>query len=234
MNTPTEAKARPLLAIACITLAMISPLIPYALRPILEASAPYPLDRFFSLWIAWIITGIVLYYSVRVEGIPLATFGITRNTRTLRYRLIEAIAALLGGLVMAIVIYLVSTGTRNLLGMPVQTFLDPDKILPIWVTFPAWITATFTEEVLFRSYAIERISMLTGKRWLAALVSLTAFVVLHALAWDIVHVLTVVLPGGVILTAIYMWRRSLWVVMIIHGIHNLPLVLLSLLAPLLR
>jgi membrane protease YdiL (CAAX protease family) len=214
-----------------VLLALSTPLIQILLRPLLEAVFPYPVDRFFSLWVFWIITVIVLVYSVRVEGIPLATFGITRNTRTLRYRLIEMIAALLVGLAVAIVLYLFSTGVRNLLGIPALTFLDPDKILPIWVTLPAWLTAIFTEELLFRSYAIERLSILTGKRWLAALISLITFVIFHALAWDLVHVLTVVLPAGLMITAVYLWRRSLWFVVVIHAVHNLPLVLLSLLAP---
>jgi uncharacterized protein len=233
MSIPTKTGIHPAVPYLMVALALMSPLIPSILRPVVEANAAYPLDRLLSLVPPWIVTAIVLVYSVRVEGIALSTFGITRNTRTLRYRLIEMIAALLCGLLLAIVLYLLSTAVRTIVNVPAPTFLDPDKILPIWVTFPAWLTAMFTEEVLFRSYAIERLSMLIGKRWLAAALSLFAFVVLHGLAWDIVHVLFLVLPGGLIITGFYLWRRSLWFVMVIHAVHNLPLVLISLVAPLL-
>lgn len=52
---------------------------------------------------------------------------------------------------------------------------DVTNILPAQVLIPAWITSSFTEEVLFHSYPIERLTQLTGKRWLAALIAIVAF-----------------------------------------------------------
>jgi membrane protease YdiL (CAAX protease family) len=40
-----------------------------------------------------------------------------------------------------------------------------------------------------------------------------------------------VLPGGLLVTLIYLWRRSLAFVVVIHAVLNAPLLLLPLLAP---
>jgi membrane protease YdiL (CAAX protease family) len=96
---------------------------------------------------------------------------------------------------------------------------------------PAWITSSFTEEVLFRSYTIERLTQIVGRRWLAGLITMVAFTLLHLLSWDWIHVLTMVLPGSIMLTLLYLWRRSLAFVVIVHAIINAPLLLLPLLAP---
>ncbi|HSF82708.1 MAG TPA: hypothetical protein VLA49_15845 [Anaerolineales bacterium] len=43
--------------------------------------------------------------------------------------------------------------------------------------------------------------------------------------------LTVVLPGGIMLTLFYLWRRNLALNVVIHGLMNVPLFLLPVLAP---
>jgi len=99
------------------------------------------------------------------------------------------------------------------------------------VLIPAWITSAFTEEVLFRSYPIERLTRLTGNQWLAGLITVVAFTVLHLFGWDWIHVLTAVLPAGIMLTLFYLWRHNLALNVMIHAILNAPLLLLPLLAP---
>ena len=104
-------------------------------------------------------------------------------------------------------------------------------MLPAWVLIPAWITGSFTEEVLFRSYPIERLTQLTGRRWLAALITMVAFTVLHLFGWDWIHVVTAVLPGSIMLTLFYLWQRNLALNVIAHATINAPLLLLPVLAP---
>ena len=89
------------------------------------------------------------------------------------------------------------------------------------------LTAAVTEEVLFRSYPIERIAVLTKTPWPGAILGLAAFTVLHAGNWNLAHVLCVVLPLGLLLALIYVWRRSLLVVVIAHFVTDIPLVVLS-------
>ncbi len=43
--------------------------------------------------------------------------------------------------------------------------------------------------------------------------------------------MTLVVPAGAALTLLYLWRRSLLFVVVVHGIINAPLLLLPLVAP---
>lgn len=72
---------------------------------------------------------------------------------------------------------------------------------------------------------------MTGRPWIGAVIAWLSFSLLHLLGWDWVHVLTLVLPAGLLLTLVYLWRRSLAFVVIIHGILDMPLLILPLLAP---
>jgi membrane protease YdiL (CAAX protease family) len=224
-------KTRPTLAIIAVAVALGAPLIQVAMRPLLENNFPDAVARFLSLWIFWIAIAFALFVSVRIEGIPLATFGITKNKRSLRYRLIEMIAALLTGLVVTIVLVSFSQAVRSALNIPAVQPFDPASLPPAWVLIPAWFTAGFAEEFLFRAYPIERLTLLTGNRWFAAGISMLAFAVFHIFGWDWVHVLTLVLPGSILITGLYMWRKSLWFVVVVHALIDIPLLLLPLLAP---
>lgn len=226
-----EATPRPYLAYFAIFVALSSPMIQSAMRPLIEPNFPFPVDRFLSIWIFWIAVAIVLFISVRLENIPLAEFGITHNTRSLRYRLIEMIVALIIGVIVAIVLFVFSDTVRTWLDKPSELTFDPEHVLPFWVVLPAWITASFTEELLFRSYPIERLTMLTGNRWIASGISVVAFTLLHLIGWDWIHVLTLVFPGAIMLTGLYLWRKSLWFVVIVHSVINLPLLFLPFIAP---
>ena len=98
----------------------------------------------------------------------------------------------------------------------------------------AWVTGSFTEEVLFRSYGIERLSMFVNKRWLAGLITASLFTVQHFYGWDWIHILTMVLPGAILLTVIYLWRRSLMINVVIHAMFNLPILITAMVLPFLR
>lgn len=90
------------------------------------------------------------------------------------------------------------------------------------------LTASVTEELLFRAYPIEHLARLTGKRWPGALLSLAAFVALHLEGWNLGHVIGVVLPLGAVMTGLYLWRRNLVFMIITHFFLDLPIVLIAL------
>lgn len=69
---------------------------------------------------------------------------------------------------------------------------------------------------------------LSGSRWLAVGVSVIAFVLPHTLSWNTAHVVGVVLPLGIILSLLYLWRRNLIFNMIVHFMVNLSLVFIAL------
>jgi membrane protease YdiL (CAAX protease family) len=230
MQEKEESKPRPIFAYLAVALALATPLVQIAMRPVWELF-PFPVDRFFSLWPFWIIAALVLFYSVKIEGIPLATFGITKNTRSLRYRLIEMIVALLLGTVIMIVLILFARWVGSLTGVPETGPVDLVNVLPFWVTLPAWITAGFFEELLFRSYPIERLLKLGHNRWIAAGIPMLAFALTHVPTWGWVHFFTIGLPSSFIISLIYLKHRSLWFVVIIHALFDIPLLLLPFIAP---
>lgn len=189
------------------------------------------MNRFVSLWVFWIAMLLVLAIAHYGEGYPLAAFGFKRSQKTLRARLIEWILTVLAAAVIASVIILFSGYVRGLLTDEPAPALQAVRMLPAWVLIPAWLTGSVTEEVLFRSYPIERLTQMTGRRWLAGLITMLAFTFLHLFGWDWIHVLTAVLPGGILLTLFYLWRRNLALNILIHAITLSPLLVLPLLAP---
>ena len=92
------------------------------------------------------------------------------------------------------------------------------------------LTAGIVEELLYRGYMLERLYTATGKFWAAILISLAAFVLPHTFSWNTAHVIGVVLPLGLILSGLYVWKRNLIFNMIIHLMIDLPLVIMALLA----
>ena len=99
---------------------------------------------------------------------------------------------------------------------------------PAWLLLVGVVTASVTEELLFRAYPIERLTRLTGRRWPGAWLSLVAFVAYHLQGWNLGHVLGVVLPLGAVMTGLYLWRRNLVFMIIAHFLLDLPIVLLAL------
>lgn len=221
---------RPIIGILCVILALSAPVIQILVAPILAQQFSDNTARFLSLGVFWAITGIVLAVSYVVEGIPLSRFGFRQWNKPLRAKLIELILAVLTAFVIAVITIGFSLAIRNQLSQPLPR-LNPANIRPFWLMFAAWVTAAFTEEVLFRSYAIERLLILNSRRWIAAVITILVFTLLHLFAWDWIHVLTLVFPGSLLLTLVYFWRRSLLFVVIIHAIMNIQILFLPLLAP---
>ena len=89
--------------------------------------------------------------------------------------------------------------------------------LPFWLQPVVVLSAGFTEEVLFRGYAIERMTELTGNRWLGAIVPIFIFGAIHAPFWGVGHAVVAGMTG-VWLTLIYMWRRNLWTNITAHAL----------------
>jgi membrane protease YdiL (CAAX protease family) len=78
------------------------------------------------------------------------------------------------------------------------------------------VTAGVFEELAFRGYALERLSELTGRRWLAALASWAAFTLCHGPSFGFAHLLPVAFVGALV-TALYLWQRDLVVNIVAHA-----------------
>jgi membrane protease YdiL (CAAX protease family) len=92
--------------------------------------------------------------------------------------------------------------------------------LPIWYLCLMILIVAAGEEWLYRGYAIERLQVLTGSAWLAGVVSLCAFGVVHLPLWGTGVALTTVVSGG-IFTALYIWQRDISFLILAHVITDL-------------
>ena len=88
------------------------------------------------------------------------------------------------------------------------------EALPLWVVFFVVLRAGFVEEFFYRGYALERMEAITGNRLVAVGFPLFLFAVFHyrqGLAG-----ITIALFTGAALTAMYLWKRNLWITIVPH------------------
>ncbi|MAU01799.1 MAG: hypothetical protein CL608_32080 [Anaerolineaceae bacterium] len=154
----SQPQPRPWLGLLGVLIALSAPLIQGLLIPWFESTFAFPMNRFVSLGVFWIAMILALGIAHFAEGFPLAAFGFQRSKKTLRTRLIEWILTVLAAVFVGGVIILFSGYVRTLLTDEPAPALNAVQMLPAWVLIPAWLTSSFTEEVLFRSYPIERLT----------------------------------------------------------------------------
>lgn len=97
-----------------------------------------------------------------------------------------------------------------------------------WVMLISVLTAGVIEELIYRGYIIERLLTMTNKYWVAISISVIAFVLPHLSSWNTSHVIGVVLPLGLILSGLYVWKKNLIFNMIVHFMIDFPLVIMAL------
>ncbi len=163
------------------------------------------------------------------ERQPLRSIGFRRLTMK------ESLLALLLG----IFLFVLTTGlvilTERVVGIQTNTI----AVVAALSKYPIWLLAlfaarpAFVEEILYRGYWIERLHCLTGRIWPGALLGLMIFTAIHLLNdMGIGYTVCVVLPIGVILTGLYVWKRNLTLNIIVHFLIDfLVLVLWPLLPP---
>jgi membrane protease YdiL (CAAX protease family) len=158
-----------------------------------------------TLLVDWLIVVILSIIAFSIQGRKLSEFGI----RALGWR--DALFAL-GGLVVAFALIAVLRPT-----MPPQLDFHQLNAIPVGLRIVAFVTAGICEEFVFRGFAIEELTFLTSRRWLAALLPLIVFTLLHAPLYGYSRALLV--PGvlGAVLTALYLWRHNLPSCMLMHG-----------------
>jgi membrane protease YdiL (CAAX protease family) len=93
--------------------------------------------------------------------------------------------------------------------------LSATRQLPVVYLVLTIVVVASVEEILFRGYAIVRLTDLTGSIAAAALISIVAFGLVHVPMWGWGPALTTVLSGAV-LTAVYLWRPDIVALMLAH------------------
>lgn len=164
------------------------------------------------LW--WVAVAVLIAYVLVIERRPLTSVGFRR------FGVVSGMAAVVAGILLVVGIVVIYSFVFPLLHLKMNAG-EMGKLLstPFWYRFALVTRAAVAEELLFRGYPIERITELTGRRWLAAVISWAAFTYAHLSSWGGAQ-LVVAGYGGVILTVLYLWRRNLWVNMIAHWIGD--------------
>jgi membrane protease YdiL (CAAX protease family) len=162
-----------------------------------------------AIWsVALVVLGIVIFW----ERYPLKSIGIGRPT-------LDSI--LLGVLCIAplLLLSIVTTAVLRAFGTSAMDSGQTVTVLalPFWLQLFVAVTAGFTEEILFRGYAVERATLLSGSRWFGALVPSLLFGMMHAPFWGLPHAIIAGMTGFW-LTLIYLWRRNLWVNIAAHAL----------------
>jgi membrane protease YdiL (CAAX protease family) len=85
--------------------------------------------------------------------------------------------------------------------------------------FGLFLTGTFLEEVFYRGYLIERMTILTKHRWAAAFASWLLFMLVHLKFFG----LGPTIDMGVIsatLVLLYLKEKSIWPCIVVHGVND--------------
>lgn len=176
-----------------------------------------------SFGILWFLALSICFYVLFIEKRPLTSIG----WEVLSWKLI-LLAIGLGVLLSLLVPVL--TLLISLIIKPSDTgsISQVASSFPWWVILLSVITAGVTEEILFRAYPLSRLLEKIGNKWLSAIISLIFFVFIHSTGWNLAHIIGVVIPLGAILTGLFLWKRNLLFVIIVHIMIDLPLVFISL------
>ena len=162
----------------------------------------------------WLMAVLLLAYVLFVERRPLRSIGLGKpDWRSLAWGVAGAVVTVAGMAFIYLVIF-------PSLGQPAEeSQLAEVKALPLWLRLGLVTRAAVFEELYYRGFAIERIAELSGRRWLAALVSLAVFTFAHLGYWGWTH-LIVAGFGGLVLTTLYLLRRDLASTMLAHWLTD--------------
>jgi len=186
----------------------------FVLRDVLLPEQPSDIHIGMALVVEWLILlALLVFWIPKVEGHSLRSIGFGK----LKWR------HLWMGVLTYFMLFMAWIGSYfalNAIGLEGLRSLQPmirEHSFP--VLFSLFLTGTFLEEIFYRGYLIERVTSLTGKRWLAGLVSWMAFTFVHLKFFGLGPTLDVgVLSAGLVI--LYLKERSIWPCIVVHGIND--------------
>jgi len=156
------------------------------------------------------LLALVFFRANRREGISLARLGVRRPT-LLSPIIVVVLTAFFILLFGPFAFWLVSE-----LGLGTfEAGLSRLETVPTFILVLTILVVAGGEEWLYRCYAIERLTDWTGNVWLAGLISLLAFAVVHLPFWGPGPALTTLISGG-ILTLVYIVTRDIAALIVAH------------------
>jgi len=167
-----------------------------------------PLTYMLSELAFWLLLLVMILWIYFVEKRTITSIGWKKMTIKLTFVAIGL------GLVLFIVFGFANVIIQKL-GLELnQEIAEMISSKSIPVLFLLVLRASVVEEVLYRAYAFERINELTKSKWVAGLVPLIMFMLIH-LSWGVGHLLFIFIAGG-LLTLMYVSKRNLALNIIAH------------------
>jgi membrane protease YdiL (CAAX protease family) len=162
----------------------------------------------------WLLTFGLYAFVLLAERRSLASIGLRRP------RLADLLLAAITGVLMVAGIVFIYNVVFPLLHLRMNA-KEVAMLMhtPIWYRVLLVTRAAVAEETLFRGYPLERLEEWSGSRLLAGVLSWAAFTYAHLAAWGAAQ-LIIAGYGGLLLTALYLWRRNLWANMLAHWIAD--------------
>jgi membrane protease YdiL (CAAX protease family) len=167
-----------------------------------------------AVLVEWLILLMLLAFWIpKIEGNKLRSIGFGKFKR--RYLWV--------GILTYLVLIIIWTGSGFALKAieleGLRSLQPMIKEYSFLILFSLFLTGTFLEEIFYRGYLIERLTSLTGKSWLAGLISWIAFTFVHLKFFGLGPTLDVgVLSAGLVI--LYLKERSIWPCIIVHGIND--------------
>jgi uncharacterized protein len=162
----------------------------------------------------WAVLTLLVAIILRWERRPLASVGFKRIGK--RDLLWVAGTWIVGAIVISLL-----PGRDFVSDEPQQTIFE----LPMGFKLALLITVAITEEVIHRTYIVERIAEITGRVWIGGAVTCAAFAAGHIPFFGLRTVLFVQLPLSVLFTVFYIRRRNLPASILLHLLVDLPILL---------
>ena len=127
-----------------------------------------------------------------------------------------------GGLVYLLVLVAssISGFVLQSVGLPSLRSLQPlIKGYGFVTLFGLFLTGTFLEELLYRGYLIERMTILAKHRWIAGVSSWLLFTLVHLKFFGLGPTIdTSVISAALVL--LYLKEKSIWPCIVVHGIND--------------
>ena len=157
--------------------------------------------------VIFILVGILCWIIIYKEGLKLDSIGIKKISwkQTAIWTIITGLFCFVGLVICLVIIQAV--------GWEYGKTKSPVK-LSMLTTTVVMLRAGIAEEVFFRGYIYERLRFLFKKKWVAVVSSVIPFALLHYSQG--LPGIFIALVLGLILTAMYLWKRNLKSNMIAH------------------
>ena len=186
----------------------------FCLRDVFLPRNPSATQVALAILIEWLVFVFLLAFWIpHVEGNDLHSIGIGR----LKWKYLWL------GVLVYFVLFLISIASELVLTTVGLTGLSSLQPLLRQYSFPLllglFFTGTVLEEIFYRGYLIERLTSLTGKTWLAGIVSWIAFTSVHVKFFGIGPTFEAgIFAAGLVL--VYLRERSVWPCMVVHGLND--------------